>query len=345
MATASLELPPRGEPLLVLDAVSKSYGDVRAVENVSLAIPRGAIYGFLGPNGAGKTTAIRAIMGIIVPDSGTIELAGGRIDARVRDRIGYLPEERGLYRKMKCVDQLAYLAELKGVPRREALRRAASWLDRMGLEQWKQRKVDALSKGMQQKIQFAATFIFEPDLVILDEVFSGLDPLNIELLRTMILEQRDRGTTILFSTHMLAEAEKICDAICLIEGGRKILDGTMDEVRRDFPLQSVRVAFAGGDEPPAGLPGVVSRQFEEGSWLLTLEPGTDTQRLLELLAAQGALALFAANRPSLSEIFLTAVRRQRGDEAAAKIAAQVQADGMNTAAIPGTDARAREAAR
>jgi len=312
MSMASFELPPVGETLLRVEGLTKRYEQKTAVAGVDLAIPRGSIYGFLGPNGAGKTTTIRCIMDIILPDAGTVTLAGRPLRNDLRDRIGYLPEERGLYRKMKCLDQLAYLAELKAVPRREAYRRADRWLDRLGLGDYKQRKVDNLSKGMQQKIQFAATFIFEPDLVILDEVFSGLDPLNIELIREMILEQRERGTTILFSTHMLAEAEKVCDAICLIEGGEKILDGTLDEVRAEFPYQSVRVAFVDGREPSAGLPGVVDMQRDGGTWKLVLEKGRDTQILLRTLADAGPVSLFSANRPSLNEIFLTAVNQQRG---------------------------------
>jgi ABC-2 type transport system ATP-binding protein len=278
---------------------------------VSLEIPRGSIYGFLGPNGAGKTTTIRSIMNIILPDSGEILLAGKPLDMALRDRIGYLPEERGLYRKMKCQDQLVYLARLKGVPRAVARTRAREWLARMGLSDYAERKVDALSKGMQQKIQFAATFICEPDLVILDEVFSGLDPLNIELLRGMIVEQRERGTTILFSTHMLAEAERICDAICLIEGGEKILDGPLPRIRAEFPLHSVRVAWDGELSPPDDLPGVLHRELNEGTWRLTLAEGVDPQTLLPRLLAVGKLTLFSANRPSLNEIFLTAVLRRR----------------------------------
>ena len=212
---------------------------------------------------------------------------------------------------MKCLDQLSYLAELKGVPRGEARGRADMWLKRMGLEEWRDRKVDSLSKGMQQKIQFAATFISEPDVVILDEVFSGLDPLNIELLREMILEERDKGTTILFSTHMLAEAEKICDAICLIEGGEIILDGPLQKIRADFPLQSVKVAWEGNPEPPADLPGVLHREETESSWRLTLAEGVNPRELLPDLMAFGPLTLISANRPSLSEIFLEAVARHR----------------------------------
>jgi ABC-2 type transport system ATP-binding protein len=311
MSDSGLQLPAVGEPLLALKAVSKAYGDVKAVAGVDLEIPRGAIYGFLGPNGAGKTTTIRCIMNIILPDSGQVLLAGEPLDARVRDRIGYLPEERGLYRKMKCREQLAYLAQLKGVPRGESLRRADVWLERLGLAEWGDRKVDTLSKGMQQKIQFAAVFIFEPDLVILDEVFSGLDPLNIELLRDMILEQKELGTTIIFSTHMLAEAEKICDSICLIEAGEVIVDGTLDEVRTGFPMRSVHVAWEGDVQPPQNLPGVRHQELHQGVWHLMLEEGTDPRDLLPALTGAGSIALFSANRPSLSEIFLEAVERHR----------------------------------
>ncbi len=311
-ATAFL-LPERGQPFLTLSSVTKTYGAKIAANNVSLIIPRGSIYGFLGPNGSGKTTTIRSIMNIILPDSGEIRLAGQPMDGSLRDRIGYLPEERGLYRKMKCREQLAYLAELKGVPRKVALERADQWLERMGLSEYRLQKIDTLSKGMQQKIQFAATFISEPDLVILDEVFTGLDPLNIELLRKMILEEKTKGVTILFSTHMLAEAEKICDSICLIEGGNIIIDGSLESVRADFPQKSVRAAWADGASPPDDLPGILHREFKEGSWRLTLSEETDPQSLLPVLTAAGRLSLFSANRPSLEEIFLEAVVRSQGE--------------------------------
>ncbi len=316
MSTPSIALPPVGAPLLTLRQVCKSYGDKRAAHDVSLEIPRGSIYGFLGPNGAGKTTTIRCIMNIILPDSGDITLAGRPLDLSLRDRIGYLPEERGLYRKMKCLDQLVYLAMLKRVPRAVAKTRAREWLTRLGLGDYADRKVDNLSKGMQQKIQFAATFISEPDLVILDEVFSGLDPLNIELLREMIVEQKQRGTTILFSTHMLAEAERICDAICLIEGGEVILDGSLPKVRAAFPFHSVRVAWEGELAPPPDLPDVLHSELNEGTWRLTLREGASPQALLPRLEAAGVLTFFSANRPSLSEIFLAAVLRRRQDVAA-----------------------------
>jgi len=316
MPTRSLDLPPPGQPLLVVRDIRKSYGAVQAVRGVSLEIPRGSIYGFLGPNGAGKSTTIRIIMGILLPDAGEVLLAGRPLDEGLRDRIGYLPEERGLYRKMRCAEQIAFFAELKGVPRREAAASADAWLDRLGLGDWKLRKIDELSKGMQQKVQFAATFAFAPDLVILDEPFSGLDPLNIEVMREIILEQKEQGRTVIFSTHMLAEAEKICDYVCLIEGGEKILDGTLGRVRQDFPQKSVRVAWESGGEPPAGLPGVAAQRFEEGSWRLTMAGGADPQALLPRLLERGPLSLFAANRPTLSEISLTAVSRPRAGAAA-----------------------------
>jgi len=297
--------------VLSLRHIGKRYGEVQAVKDFSLDIPRGAIYGFLGPNGAGKTTTIRNIMNIIPPDEGEILFDGRPLTRDMLDRIGYLPEERGLYRKMKCVEQLTFLAELKSVPRREARALAEEWLERMGLEDWKDKKVDALSKGMQQKVQFAATFLFSPDLVILDEPFSGLDPLNIELLRDTIREQNARGCTVIFSTHMLAEAEQLCDAICLIEAGEKILDGSLEQVREGFPLHSVKVVFANGEEAPEGLPDVTQRERDGDGWRLTLREGADVDALLDRLRAHGSVTLFSANRPSLQEIFLTAVRRQR----------------------------------
>jgi ABC-2 type transport system ATP-binding protein len=309
-------LPAVGQPILTLQSVSKSYGPVHAARDISLQVPRGRIYGLLGPNGAGKTTTIRCIMNIIIPDTGEVRFAGSLLNKSLRDRIGYLPEERGLYRKMTCLEQLAYLAQLKSMPRREAVAQALQWLERLDLAPWRNHKVDTLSKGMQQKIQFAATFIFEPDLVILDEPFVGLDPLNIELLREIILTESKRGTTILFSTHMLAEAEQICDAICLIEGGEKILDGTLDDIRRDFPLHSIQLAYADGRQPPPEIAGISQQEFEAGVWRLTLHEESDPQQLLNELAQAGPVSLFSANRPSLSEIFLSAVRQRRGEVAA-----------------------------
>ena len=294
-------------------SISKRFADLQAVKDISFDLLEGEILGLLGPNGAGKTTTIRMILGIFQPDSGTVSILGGPMAESKKDRIGYLPEERGLYRKMQCVDQLAFLAELKSVPRREGRALAEQWLERLELGDWKDKKVDALSKGMQQKVQFAATFLFSPDLVILDEPFSGLDPLNIELLRDIIRAENERGCTIIFSTHMLAEAEQLCDSICLIEGGRKILDGSLEEVREDFPLRSVKVVYSDGAAPPKDLADVTQSKPDDDGWRLTLREGADLDALLDRLRAQGSLSLFSANRPSLQEIFLTAVRRRRAE--------------------------------
>lgn len=303
---------PVGEAVLEIRGLCKSYGKVHAVKNLSLSIPQGAIHGFLGPNGAGKTTTIRSIMNIVVPDGGEILFGGHPLDRQRLDRIGYLPEERGLYRKMTCLDQLVFLAELKSVPRSEARHKAEAWLERVGLSDWAGRKIDALSKGMQQKVQLASVFQFDPELVILDEPFSGLDPLNVEVLRDIIREENRRGCTIIFSTHMLPEAEKLCDSICLIEGGEVILEGDLAKVKRDFPLDSVKAAFVDGRDMPSGLPGVLRTERNEGAWSLILSDGADHQKLLDGLREEGALSLFSAHRPSLDEIFISAVRKRRG---------------------------------
>jgi ABC-2 type transport system ATP-binding protein len=332
MYSERTDLASKGDSILSLRSICKYYGEVRAAHNISLEIPRRCIYGFLGPNGAGKTTTIRSILNIILPDSGEVLFEGQPLIQDQRDRIGYLPEERGLYRKMKCIDQLAYFAELRNMPRRQALRQAEAWLHRLELSDWKDSKIDELSKGMQQKIQFAGTFLFEPDLVILDEPFSGLDPLNIELLREIILEERQRGITIIFSTHMLAEAEEICDAICLIDGGEKVLDGTLESVRQEYPLHVVQVAYANGQEPPADLKLITHREYQEGTWRLTLPEGSNPQELLQQLTQAGPIALFSANRPSLREIFLTAVRQRRGGGEGGDHPGSVSANPAGTAA-------------
>ncbi len=298
-------------PILSVQSVSKSYGTIKAVSDISLDIPKASIYGFLGPNGAGKTTTIRSIMGILMYDSGKIMIDGQPLTRDQLDRVGYLPEERGLYRKMKCIDQLVFLAELKSVPRKVARKRAEEWLERLELSDWAEKKVDALSKGMQQKIQLAATFLPEPELVILDEPFSGLDPINIELLRNIILEERNKGCTVIFSTHILAEAEKICDSICLIEAGKKVLDGNLEKIRREYPLKTVKVIYHNEEKPPEELPGVESMELKDGVWKLAIDSDTDTDLLLDKLRKAGKVDLFSANRPSLEEIFLNEVHQLR----------------------------------
>ncbi len=220
------------EYAIELRNVSKSFGRFRAVDGISLQVPRGTMFGLLGPNGAGKTTTIRMIMNITAPDSGEIQILGRPMDRQMQNRIGYLPEERGLYRKMKVIDHLYFLAAIKEVSRDAAKERISAWLDKMELGPWLNKKVDELSKGMQQKIQFIATIVHDPDILILDEPFSGLDPINVALMREYFLDFRARGKTIVFCTHVLEQAEKLCDEICLMARSKKILEGSLKELKR-----------------------------------------------------------------------------------------------------------------
>src|SRR5678816_2721856 len=217
-----------------VNRVTKSFGEFTAVNDLSLSVYPGRIYGLLGPNGAGKTTTIRMIVNITAPDSGRIELFGKQITPALQDRIGYLPEERGLYKKMKIGDQIRFFAELKSVCKDELSKRIDFWLERVKLTEWKNKKASELSKGMQQKVQFITAVLHDPDLLILDEPFSGLDPINLELLKEIILELKSAGKTIIFSTHQMEVAEKICDDICLVNRSRKILEGSIREVKRGF---------------------------------------------------------------------------------------------------------------
>src|SRR5436189_3233301 len=232
---------------VLVDKITKSFGAFTAVDELSLKVRAGRIYGLLGPNGAGKTTTIRMIVNITAPDSGEIKVFGRQITPELQDRIGYLPEERGLYKKMKVGDQIKYFAALKNVIAKEAEQRVDRWLARLKLTEWKNKKSSELSKGMQQKVQFINAVIHEPQLLILDEPFSGLDPVNVEVLKEVILELKPAGKTIIFSTHQMEVAEKICDDICLINRSRKVLEGSIREVKRAFSRNAVALRLAGGD--------------------------------------------------------------------------------------------------
>jgi ABC-2 type transport system ATP-binding protein len=292
---------------LVIEGVSKGFGDVRAVDNLSARLPAGCIYGFLGPNGAGKTTTIRMIMNIIGPDSGSIAVLGKNSVALDKNRIGYMPEERGLYRKMTVRGVLAYLGAIKGMKRGECSSRIDSLLDEMGLADWSGKKVEELSRGMQQKIQFAATVINEPELLILDEPFSGLDPINLELLKGIMLRFRDSGKTVIFSTHMMEQAEQLCDYLLLINKGRKVIDGTLESVRSEYRSDVVRVELEGDTSFVSGLP-VVSGVEKEGEKLeIVLEPGTDSQDFLKAVIPKARVRAFEVKVPSLHEIFISLV--------------------------------------
>src|SRR5205809_4310233 len=234
-------------PTLILDHVNKSFGDFRAVTDLSLQVKRGRVFGLIGPNGAGKTTTIRMIVNITVPDSGRIELFGQPMSTALQDRIGYLPEERGLYRKMGVGEQLRLFAELKDVRGKEADERINAWLEKLELKDWKEKRAKDLSKGMQQKVQFITAVIHDPDLLILDEPFSGLDPVNVDIMKDTILELRNTNKTIILSTHQMEIAEKLCDDVCMINRSRKVLDGKLREIRRSFARNAVALRFEGAD--------------------------------------------------------------------------------------------------
>lgn len=293
---------------VVVDHITKRFGEFTAVSDLSLAVRAGRIYGLIGPNGAGKTTTIRMIVNITAPDSGRITVFGRLMTPALQDRIGYLPEERGLYKKMKVGDQLKFFAELKSVPGKEAEKRADRWLARLKLTEWKGKKASELSKGMQQKVQFIATIIHDPDLLILDEPFSGLDPVNVEALKEIILELKGAGKTIIFSTHQMEVAEKICDDICLINRSRKILDGSMREVKSSFGRNAVALRLTGGDEVLADRELVSKVEHHSDSIEALLTEGADAQQLLLRLVSAGAsVEKFEMIEPSLHDIFIEKV--------------------------------------
>ena len=291
-----------------LKQVSKSFGEFTAVKELSLTARAGRVFGLLGPNGAGKTTTIRMIVNITAPDSGAITLFGGTINPALQDRIGYLPEERGLYRRMKIVDQLRFFAELKNVRGNEVDAKIDQWLARVKLPEWKYKRSMELSKGMQQKIQFITAVLHDPDLLILDEPFSGLDPINVELLKEIVLELKRAGKTIIFSTHQMEVAEKICDDICLLNRSQKILEGSLREIKSSFGRNSVAVRCMGGNgvlEDPALVSKLVNHADEAQA---LLAPGADAQVLLKRLIDSGAtIEKFEMVEPSLNDIFITKV--------------------------------------
>jgi len=290
--------------ILEIQGISKRFENVVAVQGLSLSVPRGAIYGIIGPNGAGKTTTIRMILNIFAPDTGTIALHFRNTSRARNDSIGFLPEERGLYKRMTVEDVLVYMAEIKSVPSRRSRPKIDEWLSRMGLSEWKKRKVQELSKGMQQKVQFISTILHEPQLLVLDEPFAGLDPVNQEVLKDIVLELKAKGTTILFSTHVMEQAEKICDHLCMIDRGEKVLDGPLAGVKSKFGTDTLVVE---GDLPPASLaslPGVTAIRSERHRHELTLAAGTDHQHLMSQVLSLGRVDGMQRLQPSLHSIFL-----------------------------------------
>jgi ABC-2 type transport system ATP-binding protein len=282
--------------------VTKRFGAFTAVDALSLDVPAGTIYGFIGPNGSGKTTTIRMIMNILLPDRGDITVLGEHSTRAARDRIGYLPEERGLYRKMQVRRLLRYYGALKGAPAATVDREIDFWLARLDLTEWANGKVETLSKGMSQKVQFIATVISRPELVILDEPFSGLDPVNADVMRDAVLELRRRGTTIVFSTHDMAVAERMCDRLFMIFQGRKVLDGTLDEFQTSYGFDTVRVRLDAGPAALVGMPELLSIT-DHGNFQEVRVSG-DPQAFLQRLIARTGVQHFEVTRPSLHDIFV-----------------------------------------
>ena len=296
------------KPTLILERVSKSFGEFKAVSDLSRQVRPGRVFGLIGPNGAGKTTTIRMIVNITVPDSGRIELLGQSMTTALQDRIGYLPEERGLYKRMKVGEQLRFFAELKNVTGAEADNRINRWLTKLQLQDWKDKRTKDLSKGMQQKVQFITSVIHEPDLLILDEPFSGLDPVNVDLMKETILELKGSNKTIILSTHQMEIAEKLCDDVCMINRSRKVFDGRLREIRRSFSLNAVAVRFEGldrfPDDPEVANVREVGEEFE-----VLLNPGANPQALLKrLVDSQVVISKFELVEPSLHDIFVQKVR-------------------------------------
>lgn len=295
------------KPALRLEHVTKRFGKVTAVDDLSLQIPAGSIYGFLGQNGAGKTTTIRMIMSIIYPDSGSIEVLGSSHTESLKDRLGYLPEEKGLYKKMTTAEILAYFGRLKGMARGAAKERARALLKDYGLGDWADTRCEALSKGMGQKVQVLGTLIHDPELVILDEPFSGLDPVNVELMRDIILTMKRQGKTVIFSTHMMAQAEQLCDSVFLIHKGKKALDGSLSEVKTSGE-RGILLDYDGDGSRLKSLPGVARINDSGKQAEIYLQDGTDPQDILRGLVEGGlTIRRFDLREPSLHEVFVRVV--------------------------------------
>ncbi len=282
--------------------VSKRFGRNLAVDSLDLVVPEGSIYGFIGPNGSGKTTTLRMILRIFQPDQGNVVVLGQSNGQVADDRLGYLPEERGLYKRMRVRDILAYYARLKGL--RDCRREIDQWLVRLGAVDWAERRIDALSKGMAQKVQFIAAVVARPKLVILDEPFSGLDPVNMESLREAVLQLRRDGTTVVFSTHDMDMAEEMCDTIFMIFRGKKVLDGTLDSIQSQYAANRIRVRFDREGDWLSTLPGVSDLRATDGGFEFGIADANQLQPVLGRLAGTGALTHFEIVKPSLHDIFV-----------------------------------------
>jgi len=294
--------------VLQIENISKTYGNLKAVQDVSFQVEQGRIYGILGPNGAGKTTMIRMIMNILIPDSGQINLFGQSMNDDLKKRIGYLPEERGLYAKMRIIDILTFFGELHEMNRHNANEKAKKWLKRMELDGWQDKKVEELSKGMQQKIQFIATIMHEPDVIILDEPFAGLDPINTQLIRNIMLELSEKNIAIMFSTHLLDAAEKICHDVLLINKGKKVLDGKLKTVKKEYSTNSVQIEYDGDGAFIKNL-ALIEKYEDYGNYIeVNLKGQNSSQELLKALIEKVEIRRFQISESSLNDIFISIVK-------------------------------------
>lgn len=293
-------------PVVELVDVRKAYENKVAVQQLSLSIDAGQMFGLLGPNGAGKTSSIRMMMGITMPDSGRVSLFGKPFERASLDRVGYLPEERGLYKKMKVLDQLVFFGQLHGVSAHDARQRAIDWAKRLEIDNALEKKTEELSKGMQQKIQFIGTILHDPGLIVMDEPFSGLDPVNASLLERTLLELKDQGRAILFSTHRMDQVEKLCDSICLINNGQAVLSGRVREIKSRYERNHVIVEFEGSSSFLNSSQIAEARNYS-GHAEIRLKPHADAQKLLHEAAAVATIYRFELVEPSLEEIFIRTV--------------------------------------
>jgi ABC-2 type transport system ATP-binding protein len=289
-----------------LRGIRKTYDEFVAVDHLSFSIRQGSVYGLLGPNGAGKTSSIRMMIGITMPDAGEVWLFGEKFHRAQLHRIGYLPEERGLYKKMKVLDHLVFLGRLHALSEQEARKRSLAWCERLQLSEWTQKKVEELSKGMQQKVQFIAALLHDPDLIIMDEPFAGLDPANAVMLKDVLLELKKAGKTVLFSTHRMDQVERLCDAICLIDHGRVVLEGDLAKIKASYGKNHIQMQYEG--DPALEDSALVQSFNNYGNYVeVRLKPGADAQELLRLASSRARISRFELLEPSLEEIFIDVV--------------------------------------
>ena len=298
--------------IIELSGITKTYGSVVAVDDLSLEVPKGSIYGFIGPNGSGKTTTIRMIMKIMYPDKGTLQINGREHDSRRLQNVGYLPEDRGLYKKMKIGELLMFHGELN--EGRDLKKNIDYWLDRLDLNAYKDKKVESLSKGMRQKLQFIATILHQPELIILDEPFSGLDPVNADMLKDVILELQSTGATIIFSTHDMSMAEKMCDYIFMIYKGKKVLDGTLAKIQDEYGNDTIRIQSEMGASALQGMKGIEKVNDFGKLQEVRVSEGSDPQKILADLLKITRISRFEITKPSLNDIFIRIASPDRKED-------------------------------